>query len=252
MPPFPIDRVPTHQAGPVEPLEHRRLFTATLVHHVLIVKAAPGVPNAITVGLSADQSSVVVTDDYQTGRAARVLAHADVKSFPLSAGIALVKVTGGSKADAITIDQTYGSFPIPTNIHGGGGNDTVTGGDEPDVIWGDDGNDLIIGGGGNDTLYGLAGSDTLIGGDGNDYLSGGTGRDSLEGDAGNDTLHDPFGPDTVLGGAGDNAFQVHSLAKSVNDFNGATDTLKIIPVPSDGGSGSSLLDQILGTGFPFL
>ncbi len=240
-------------AAPVQPLEPRRLFAATPVIALhgttLDVTAAHGVPNTITVGLSADQTQVVATDAYTVGRGSAAVPQSLSRSFAAGT-LTLVHIVGSNKADTITIDQTYGSFPIPTQIYGGGGNDTVTGGDEPDAVWGQAGNDVINGGGGNDSLYGMTGSDTLIGGAGDDYLSGGQGRDSLEGDAGNDTLYAPFGPDTLLGGDGTNQFLVHALAKNPhNDYNGAIDTLKSVPVPvvgtsDDGYSAGDILKDV--------
>jgi Ca2+-binding RTX toxin-like protein len=246
---------------PIEALEDRRLFAAiALQKDVLKVTATPGVSNTITVALSADLTQAVATVAWDTGKGATVKAHALTQSFPLTDAIKYVSITGSDKADTITVSDSPATatepatpFPIPTQIHAGGGNDTVTCGSEPDAVWGEGGNDIINGGGGNDSLYGMAGSDTLIGGDGADYLSGGTGKDMLEGDAGNDTLYDPYGPDTVLGGAGNNLFKVHSLSRDVdNDYNGQTDTLKTVPVPSSSSGGGSSLTDILGSILPFL
>ena len=241
--------------SPVEPLEVRRLYAAVAVQgKFLVVTATPGASNTITVGLAPDGASVVADVSWTTGRGAAAKPHAVSQSFPLSAGYTVVKITGSNKADTITVDQANGSFPVPTQIHAGGGNDTVTGGDEPDAIWGQGGNDVLNGGGGNDSLYGMAGNDTLIGGAGDDYLSGGTGHDSLEGDAGNDTLYDPFGPDTILGGAGNNTFNIHALRRDVdNDYNDVKDKLHIIPVPgaTTANSGPSVGD-IIGGILPFL
>src|ERR1051325_8285470 len=66
------------------------------------------------------------------------------------------------------------------------GNDSISGGGEPDNIYGQGGNDFLAGNGdvhsigagaGNDTLYGDAGNDILEGGTGNDLMSGGSGQD---------------------------------------------------------------------------
>ena len=238
---------------PIEPLERRRLCAAIGVQgKLLVVSATAGVSNTITVGLSTNQTSVVVTDTWTAGRGKAATAKTFSKSFPLTDGYTAIKITGSNKPDVITVDQSNGSFMVPLQVHGGGGNDTVTGGDEADIFWGQGGNDLLVGGGGNDSLYGMAGKDTLIGGDGDDYLSGGTGKDSLEGDAGNDTLYDPYGPDTVLGGDGSNTFEIHSLRADVtNDYNDVKDTLHIIPLPQTSDDGPSVGD-ILGGILPFL
>ena len=218
---------------PIEPLEPRTLHaTAVRKGETLVVVGTANAANRIVVGMSPDLSHVVVNDTWYTGNGARAKSHTMAKSFPVTQTISLVVIEGGTRGDQITIDQTYSSFPIATHIDAGGGNDTVTGGDEPDTMFGGGGNDLLIGGAGNDSLRGQAGNDTLIGGDGNDFLDGRRGRDSLEGDAGNDTLADPFGPDTMLGGAGNNVFFLHSLQTDKdNDYFNVTDTLHIVPIP---------------------
>jgi len=58
-------------------------------------------------------------------------------------------VLGSRNADTIT-----GYTDWPTEIWGGSGNDTLTGGEDDDVIWGETGNDTIEGGLGDDTLMG--------------------------------------------------------------------------------------------------
>lgn len=71
-------------------------------------------------------------------------------------------------------------------MHGGEGNDTITGRNGPDDIFGDEGNDI---------LSGLAGDDELWGGDGDDILRGGTNNtgsnriDVLKGGSGSDKLY---------------------------------------------------------------
>jgi Ca2+-binding RTX toxin-like protein len=76
-------------------------------------------------------------------------------------------------------------------ILGGGGDDTLTGGDAPDTITGSAGKDII---------YGLDGDDRLAGGGGHDILVGMNGRDRLYGDAGNDQLKGGGGVDRLYGG----------------------------------------------------
>ncbi len=240
-----------HPPLPVEPLESRRLFaaTVTLTNHLLTVTGDPRAANTITVGLTPDGASVLATVAYESGRGARAKNHTVSQTFPLVNGAGSVDIIGGRGNDRITVDQTYGAFPLPVQVHAGAGNDTVIGGAEPDAFWGQAGNDSLVGGGGNDSLFGMGGRDTLIGGDGDDYLSGGTGRDSLEGDAGNDTLYDPYGPDTVLGGTGDNTFNLNSLRRDPdNDYNDTKDTLHIVPQPkaADGGTDvGGILESVL-------
>jgi Ca2+-binding RTX toxin-like protein len=80
------------------------------------------------------------------------------------------------------------------------GEDLTAGGDE---LHGGDGDDYLSGAHTHDKLFGDAGKDTLLGGDGNDELDGGADDDTLDGGNGNDTLRGGTGNDTLLGGLGD-------------------------------------------------
>jgi Ca2+-binding RTX toxin-like protein len=75
-------------------------------------------------------------------------------------------------------DSLYGDAGLPAVIHGGAGNDDLSGGSL---------NDNLIGGSGNDDLRGYAGNDVLAGGVGNDGLDGMRGRDRCIGGPGRDT-----------------------------------------------------------------
>lgn len=101
--------------------------------------------------------------------------------------------------------------PIPAEVHGGGGDDTLIGSRFGDTLMGDAGNDrlnggrgtdMLIGGDGDDRLNGQAGRDTLQGGSGDDNLSGGGGNDRLEGGAGDDRINGQSGKDVLVGGPG--------------------------------------------------
>jgi serralysin len=85
---------------------------------------------------------------------------------------------------------------------GTNGDDTLTGGNDRDIIIGGDGNDTISGGIGHDLLFGGHGDDRLDGGIGRDALFGGAGDDTLEGGSGNDRLSGGDGADTLAGGTG--------------------------------------------------
>jgi len=79
-----------------------------------------------------------------------------------------------------------------TNFPGGllalGGNDTVVGSSDSELIFGNEGQDSISGGAGNDTLFGGKGNDQLFGDAGNDFLSGDRDIDTLTGGQGSDTF----------------------------------------------------------------
>ena len=220
----------------VEPLEGRRLYAAiALAGRVLNVRGTAGVANTITVGLSPGGTSVTATIDYQTaGGPAGSVPHTLTRTVPV-AGLRRLHVTGSSGSDAITIDETYGAFPVAATITGGAGDDTISGGAEPDRITGNGGSDSLTGGGGNDRLYGNGQSDALIGGAGDDLLVGGAGRDLLDGGDGNDTLQDPYGPDSLVSGTGNDLFRVHLFGRaSVNDYDKTLDKFKKIALPNSG------------------
>lgn len=96
-------------------------------------------------------------------------------------------------------------------LFGGGGNDTLLGGQNNDRIQGQEGNDLIFGEKDEDILFGGEGEDTIFGGEendeanggkGNDTLFGGSGSDQLNGDAGDDLIQGENDGDFLLGGLG--------------------------------------------------
>jgi Ca2+-binding RTX toxin-like protein len=113
---------------------------------------------------------------------------------------------GGTGDDTIIVNSGGGGG----TIHGGVGNDTLTGGDGDDIIWGEEGNDTLAGGIGSDIVFGdfgrvfeqmatadplissrvtdADGADTIHGGDGDDILIGGGGNDKIWGDAGSDVI----------------------------------------------------------------
>jgi len=74
-------------------------------------------------------------------------------------------------------------------ITGGGGEDTIQGGDANDEIRGGQQKDTLEGGKGDDLLKGGNHNDSLIGGEGDDTLRGENTADTLNGGDGNDTLY---------------------------------------------------------------
>ncbi|MFW8634531.1 Hint domain-containing protein [Cribrihabitans pelagius] len=95
-------------------------------------------------------------------------------------------------------------------IDGGIDDDTIDGGDDADVLTGSEGSDVLLGGGGDDTIYGglnPAFPDALNitddGGDGRDPDPDPTnGRDYIDGGDGNDLIFGQDDDDTIHGGAG--------------------------------------------------
>jgi len=96
---------------------------------------------------------------------------------------------------------------------GTGGNDSITGTINADVV---------NGGAGNDTLYGRAG---------NDVINGSAGTDNLYGEAGNDMLDGGAGNDMLSGGAGNDSFKFSGLDQGIDaitDFTSGTDTIHVV------------------------
>jgi Ca2+-binding RTX toxin-like protein len=118
-------------------------------------------------------------------------------------------------------DENPIAFTIGSNLNGGSGNDSFTGGDGVDILSGGSGVDRLIGGKGNDVINGDGeddridggiGDDTLNGGGGNDMVTGGPGADTMDGGDGNDSLlggpwtdANPDGADTIVGGPGNDS-----------------------------------------------
>ena len=119
--------------------------------------------------------------------------------------------------------------PLPQErgpIHGGLGNDVLTGNAN---------NNLLDGMQGNDTLFGDAGNDRLLGQDGDDVLDGGDGADVLNGGAGVDTATYATAPGAVT----------VSLATGLGTAGAASgDTLVGVETPV----GSGFADSLAGNG----
>ena len=114
---------------------------------------------------------------------------------------------GGGGNDVFRNDTS-----VPSQAHGGEGDDTLRGGSADDrldgglgndLLFGNAGNDRVFGGGGDDVLRGGAGDDDVVGSSGDDLLFGNLGNDVLDGDLGNDDLHGGPGADALNGGVGE-------------------------------------------------
>ena len=143
----------------------------------------------------------------------------------------------GEGADTFDGQSSFANR-LPIQVLGQGGDDTITGsangdildgGDGDDMISGDLGEDSIRGGAGNDTLFGDNGDDQLLGEDGADSLFGGTGNDLLRGgndddringNSGHDTLEGELGNDTILAGAGNDLGRGGSGSDSIKGQSG--------------------------------
>ncbi|MCW2965427.1 MAG: hypothetical protein JWO17_2679 [Actinomycetia bacterium] len=120
----------------------------------------------------------------------------DHAKAPTAGGITLAgtDVTGGN--------DTLNGGSENDIVYGQGGNDTINGGDGADELHGNAGADAMNGNPGDDTMFGDAGNDAMNGGDGVDTMRGGSENDAMNGDAGDDTMFGDSGVDTMHGGDG--------------------------------------------------
>jgi Ca2+-binding RTX toxin-like protein len=151
---------------------------ADLKHGTLRVKGSSK-GDTIALRLKAGDPSRIQVDVGDNGSADFSFARSDVST---------INVKGGNRNDSIRVDDANGAFTdsIPTTISGGGGNDSLEGGQvqiaaENETYTGGDGSDLVDGGKGNDTAYLGDGNDTFRwdNGEGSDVIEGQHGTDRM-------------------------------------------------------------------------
>jgi Ca2+-binding RTX toxin-like protein len=154
--------------------------TVSVENGTLRVIAAPGELNQVTVAPAAgDPSALEVTDG--------------IASPVVVTGAAAVYADLGDGDDVLSL-----TAPVPAQLRGGTGNDTLTVAPAALVLDpalspaatldGGEGDDVLTGAGGDDTLLGFEGDDTLAGADGDDRLDAAGGSDTADGGAGADSL----------------------------------------------------------------
>lgn len=156
---------------------------------------------------------------------------------------------GDDSAELIALEpgQLVG---FPLGVMALGGNDTVIGatdgelingnqGDDElaaragsDTLFGGLGNDILDGQADNDFLFGNLGGDLLRGGRGDDNLFGGQDNDILFGDAGNDVLDGGLGIDVITGGEGIDIFVLARRGADVDFFSDFEDGIDRIQLPT--------------------
>lgn len=132
-------------------------------------------------------------------------------------------VTGSSDSEVIVGNRGK------DNLNGAGSKDTLMGGKGNDILEGGDGNDLVRGDREDDVVRGGNGTDSLFGGKNNDRLFGDQGNDVLFGDKGNDTLTGGLGKDTLTGGEGNDVFILEGDAgiDEIVDFESGIDLIQL-------------------------
>jgi Ca2+-binding RTX toxin-like protein len=192
-----------------------RASSAGVSSGVLVVFAQPGEVNDMSVAL--DGSAYRVTDAGAVQVVAQDGCSATVDPRTATCPAAAIASIEAGLLDGD--DRLIVDAPVPANVLGYGGADTIVGGSGDDELLGMDGGDVIQGRGGNDrmlevdgernVLDGGAGSDALTGGAGPDELLGGPGDDrSLFGSEGDDLIDGGEGDDGIDAGPGPSVFQL--------------------------------------------
>ena len=104
--------------------------------------------------------------------------------------------------------------------------ESMQGGNEPDIIEGTLFADNIDGENGDDRVQGSSGDDTVTGGNGDDYLQGDEGNDNVRGVNGDDMLFGGSGDDALDGGNGADNFSCGSGTDTILDFSSFQDDVK--------------------------
>jgi Ca2+-binding RTX toxin-like protein len=136
-----------------------------------------------SIGLTTDQ---VTSLHFLSNIQNNIVSTQAISAYTATIGGAGSDVMDGSASTAIV------------RLDGGGGNDTLTGGQAQDYLDGGSGNDVISdyygnnilnGGAGNDQIANGLGNDTVTGGVGDDYIYVFGGNDSIDGGSGNDQIN---------------------------------------------------------------
>jgi Ca2+-binding RTX toxin-like protein len=186
--------------------------TISLEGDVLVVRAATGEKNWLTVG-PAESAGRVSISDISAPAADPSLCTADeystfVSCVTPSGG---VRLEAGDREDILDVQDNL-PVGIPVTLDGGAGNDVLRGAaftETTDRLLGGDGNDKITGGSGADTVEGGAGDDELDPRQGPDVVHGGDGNDKLGGDYWGEQS-----TDVIDGGAGYDQIEGNWMSES--------------------------------------
>jgi Ca2+-binding RTX toxin-like protein len=212
---------------------------AAVKHGTLNVTGSDG-GQQVALRLKANDPSTIQVDAGDNGSA----------DFSFASGaVDAIKVKMGDGNDSARIDDSNGAFTgisRPTTIAGGGGNDSLEGGQsqvaaENETYKGGDGNDTVDGGKGNDTAYLGAGNDTF-------RWDNGEGSDVIEGQDGSDTMlfnGNTVNTDTVTMSANGGRLAFVRLQGGVTMD---TNDVEIVDFNALGGADVITVNDLTGTG----
>ena len=168
-------------------------------------------PAELTLSAASSNPTLVPTGNvnFAGSGAARTMT---VSTVDGRSGTAILTVT-------VSDGQASGSVEVTVKV-GGGGKDTLTGGNGADLLLAQSNNDTLTGGDGNDLLCGDSGSDTLSGGAGDDSLGGGSGSDRLTGGSGADRFSGGSGTDTATDFTATEGDTTNPKKESINSSTG--------------------------------
>lgn len=157
-----------------------------------------------------DVSGAILSSFSGSGITYTVLAtpNSSTSATPLT-----VKVAAGVATDTAGNNNTAATDLVKYVLYGTNSADTLTGGENADMVYGKDGNDSITAGAGADTIWGGPGNDTLIGGAGADSINLGDGNDTLKITAITDSS--VASADTVSGFGQNDKIDLSSLLKTI-------------------------------------
>jgi Ca2+-binding RTX toxin-like protein len=159
-----------------------------------------------------------------------------IRSRRLNGVSGIERIDGGAGMNVLAggwdhdnIDLTGIEVLNIASIDSAGGDDTVTGSANTDIIFSGSGNDVLSGSFGNDVLQGGDGYDRLTDMDGSNVLNGGAGADVLIGGGASDFVIGGVGDDTITTGVGADiiAFNKGDGQDLVNASGGQGDTLSL-------------------------
>ena len=212
---------------------------------------------------NADHVTVTAGSDHDVFKVSQfaISGHTDVNLATGSAAVGTttfsvsgfedVTVDGGSVGMTVTGDDHANQLAVSwylvssagADLNGGGGNDTLSGGQGIDHLQGGSGNDSISAGDGDDLIDGGSGNDVIAGNEGNNHIDGGPGDDWIEG-GGYNYLRMPYpyqvdsGSDVISGGDGNDHIWGSRQTDAQSNADGA-DTI-------DGGSGNDYVNGNAG------